>query len=291
MNLMPFQELPFNGDIFARKQFLELKDKYNINVAVETGSCLFSTTKWLAENFDKVFTVESNAVYYNMGINKLSMDERNSKVMAILGDSVQTLTTVFSQYITKKDRVIFFLDAHWEQSCPLLDEIKAIQQMNLEYAPVIVIHDMLVPEKPELGYDNYNGQPFTVDWIRDNISLVYEDFGGYALYFNNEATGAMRGIVYIHGNRADRIKNVTQTTIPEFKGFDETKAPEFESVVNLSNNTLMETQQTIEAQPEQEEKGFNGFGGGDYGGGGAGGDFNNETTAETDSSSDTINVD
>lgn len=285
MNLMPFQELPFNGDIYIRQEFLKLKEKHGINVAVETGSCLFSTTKWLAENFEKVFTVESNPAYYNIGINKLTSDERNSKVMAVLGDSVQTLKTVFTQYISKNDRVIFFLDAHWEESCPLLDEIKAIHEMNLEYPPVIAIHDMLVPDKPEFGYDTYNGNPFTVNWIRDMISPLYDEFGGYSLFYNAEATGAMRGIVYIEGNRKERIKNVNQTTtgIPSFSEWDGRNTCTF---INQSTACFQGQGQLLDLQqneePKQDDKSFDGFGGGDFGGGGAGGDF---TTNDTNSTS------
>ena len=44
-NLMPFQDLPFNGDFQTETEFLKLRDKFNIKIAIETGSCLFTTSK------------------------------------------------------------------------------------------------------------------------------------------------------------------------------------------------------------------------------------------------------
>ena len=59
--LMPFQDLPFNGDSFVCKEFLKIKEQLGITVAVETGSCMYSTTKWLGENFNRVHTTELSA--------------------------------------------------------------------------------------------------------------------------------------------------------------------------------------------------------------------------------------
>ena len=43
--LMPFQDLPFNGDSFVCREFLKIKEQLGITVAVETGSCMYSTTE------------------------------------------------------------------------------------------------------------------------------------------------------------------------------------------------------------------------------------------------------
>jgi hypothetical protein len=227
MNLMPFQDMPFNGDLFIRAEYLKLKEKFNLNLAIETGSCLFSTTKWFAEEFDKTFTVESNPAFFQMGIQRLTKEEKETKAMAILGDSVNALTNIFPQFINDNDRVVFFLDAHWEQDCPLLSELEAISKMKLSQPPVITVHDMFVPDRPELGFDTYNGQRFDFEWLKNSLDKVYESFGvKYSYYYNQEATGAMRGIIYV--------------------------IPELEQELKGSKNEKEEGKEQENADPQQE---------------------------------------
>ena len=64
--LMPYQSKPLNNDTFACQEFLKLKEKYEIKTLVELGSCVFGSTKWFAENFEKVITVEINEQFRNI---------------------------------------------------------------------------------------------------------------------------------------------------------------------------------------------------------------------------------
>ena len=191
MNLMPFQELPFNGDTFVCNEFLKLKELYNLNVAVETGSCLYSTTKWLGENFEKVHTVEINAEYAKAGVEKvLAMPN----VKPEINDSVTYLKNL---QLAETDRAIFFLDAHWGQNCPLIEEMDAIANMKLKYPPIIVIHDFFTGDA-NLGWDEYNGQRFDYDWIEPKVSKMQSAYGHlYRHYFNTQAEGAKRGVIYL----------------------------------------------------------------------------------------------
>jgi hypothetical protein len=188
---MPFQELPFNGDTFVCNEFLKLKELYNLNVAVETGSCLYSTTKWLGENFEKVHTVEINAEYAKAGVEKvLAMPN----VKPEINDSVTYLKNL---QLAETDRAIFFLDAHWGQNCPLIEEMDAIANMKLKYPPIIVIHDFFTGDA-NLGWDEYNGQRFDYDWIEPKVSKMQSAYGHlYRHYFNMQAEGAKRGVIYL----------------------------------------------------------------------------------------------
>lgn len=197
MNLMPFQEEPFNGDKFIAEEFVTLRDYYDIDNAVETGSCLYPTTLWLSQHFKNVFTIEINEVYSNYGKHRI---ENTTNVHAELGESVPFLYELGYEK-RLPGRTIFFLDAHWGEVCPLQGELQAIAGMGLPLPPVIAIHDFFTGN-PELGFDSYQGQAFTYEWIKplvEQIATAYND--QYTHYFNEKAEGAKRGIIYITPTR------------------------------------------------------------------------------------------
>ena len=194
--LMPFQDLPFNGDSFMEEEFLKLRDKYNLNVAVETGSCLYSTTKWLGENFSLVHTIELSEEYSKHGIHKVAAMQN---VHTHLGDSVHHLQRL-SELLSKEDRALFFLDAHWGDNCPLLSELDALKNMKLALPPVIAIHDFYTGDE-NLGWDEYNGQRFEYIWIESKIRALEDAFEcTYEHYYNTKAVNGMRGVIYLTPN-------------------------------------------------------------------------------------------
>lgn len=191
--LMPFQDLPFNGDSYVCKEFLKLKEQFLLDCVIETGSCFYSTAKWFGENFDKVLTVEINEEFAKHGRHKVA-DMQN--VFAGIGDSVDFISQL--KILTDIDNnCIFFLDAHWNDVCPLLKELEAISKLSYKQPPIIVIHDFFTGN-PALGYDTYKGQPFTYDWISSHINVLKKSFNcDYSFYYNTELEGAKRGVIYI----------------------------------------------------------------------------------------------
>lgn len=197
--LMPFQDQPFNGDTYICEKFLELKEQYDIKTVIETGTCFGVTTKWLAENFEFVFTVEINEEFANFARKRLA---GMGNVISIVHDSVLMLKHVNNLINPERQqtRFIFFLDAHWGEHCPLLDEIEAISRIGLKQAPVIAIHDFYTGSE-QLGYDSYNGQPFTYDFIKPAVEQVEKVYGiQYVAEYNTieKSAGAKRGIIYLH---------------------------------------------------------------------------------------------
>jgi hypothetical protein len=190
--LMPFQSEPFNGDTFVCDEFLKLKERFNIDTAIETGSCLFYTTRWLSNNFKEVYTVECNPDYYLIGVEKV-LDKTN--VHSFLLDSVKFLNLTLPSF--KDNNIITFLDAHWMNNCPLLDELEELSNLQTKQPPVIVIHDFFTGNE-ELGCDEYNGQPFTYEWIEPKIKNIERKLNcKYEYYFNKETVGAKRGVIYL----------------------------------------------------------------------------------------------
>lgn len=193
MQVMAFQDFPFNGDRYMEGEFLNLKKKYSIDIVFETGSCMYVTTEWLAKNFDQVYTFEINKDYADYGMHRLI---GLTNVVTLIKDSVEGLKMLLP-LVTERN-VMVYLDAHWLNHCPLLEEIQTLTLLKTKQPPVIVIHDFKT-ENPELGYDSYHGQPFTYDWIKPSIDKLNEHFTDYEYehYYNTEAIGAKRGVIYL----------------------------------------------------------------------------------------------
>ena len=194
-HLMPFQLEAFNGDKFIEKKFLELKEKYGIDNAVETGTCLGGTTLWLARNFEEVFTVERNPEYLKIAQHRAEEAEIEN-IEWFLGDSAKELYEILIP-----DPTIYFLDAHWSTTCPLPQELTAIQETMVSF-PVICIHDFKTGDD-RLGFDSIGNQPFEIEWLRPYLDKIYSDCEkGYSVEYNTfeKSEGAKRGIVYITPN-------------------------------------------------------------------------------------------
>lgn len=198
LNLMPFQDLPFNGDYFVCEKIIELVNQFKINFVIETGTCLGGTTNWFAEkvvfNFKKVFTIELNEIYQRVA--KQFCDENSSNIEFVLGDSSNKIGEILELNPKMKDEaILFFLDAHWGNHCPLRDELVQIAN-NCRKAPIIVIHDFVVPNNSELGYDTYNGQPLDYNYIQDLLPSIYGE-DNFEVSYNSMLMGAKRGVIFI----------------------------------------------------------------------------------------------
>ncbi|MDB5122407.1 MAG: hypothetical protein JWP94_536 [Mucilaginibacter sp.] len=198
---------PFAGDTFIAEAFLKFKEDYNIVNAIETGTHIGSTFEWLYDNFDKVYTCELDKTFFQIACKLLfrKYDDSYQFPESIIdppdmgemimknGDSVSFINEI-APILTGES--LFFLDAHWNSYCPLLDELAAIASAHIKPA-VIAIHDFKTRHPEILGYDCYNGQPYDLDWITPSINLIYGNDWHYEYNTPQKTTGAMRGIVYI----------------------------------------------------------------------------------------------
>jgi len=186
--LMPYQAKPLNNDTFACQEFLKLKEKYEIKTLVELGSCVFGSTKWFAENFEKVITVEINEQFRNIGLQRA---KGLTNIVSLLGNSVQMLPEMLKNC---DDNTIIFIDSHW-QTLPLLDELKLIKESGLK--PCIIVHDCYVPNEPQLGFDEYDGVVISHSTMEPYLKSIY---GEYDYHYNTKETSTevKRGIIYIY---------------------------------------------------------------------------------------------
>lgn len=192
-DLMAFQYEPFNGDKFIQMEMAKLAIKYPDAILFETGTCLASSTLFLAKHFPMVYTIEANRRYYAYSMQRVQEAEV-SNINLLLGQSEELLPKLLFN-LTLPTNVVFFLDAHWENFCPLLSELTAIAIAGIAN-PIITIHDWKVPGST-LGYDTYNGQDFTLEWIEPYLQKIYPSGFKYEYNSDEKSMGACRGIIYI----------------------------------------------------------------------------------------------
>jgi hypothetical protein len=150
----------------------------------------------LGENFSKVYTVEINEEYSKHGIHKVSCMP-NVKTCTGM-DSVVFLKEQL--VLNQDDKVVFFLDAHWEDRSPLIEEMQVISSYKSKFnidPPIIAIHDFYTGN-PELGYDSYRGKRYDAEYIKGALMMIELSFAcTYKIQYNTKAEGAKRGIAYL----------------------------------------------------------------------------------------------
>lgn len=177
---------PFNGDHHLLAEVRSLVSRWRINTAIETGTHIGATARGLSEFVASVETIEIDPQRFA----QCEHLDQLGNVRRHLGSSPEVLERILPDV---DEPVLFYLDAHWNEYWPLLDELKVIAGRGLERV-LIVIHDVRVPEK-HFGYDCYKGQVLDLDFVEDSLERLYR--GPFNHYYNEEAAGAERGVLYV----------------------------------------------------------------------------------------------
>jgi len=205
----------FCGDSYLKKEFEFLIKKFRIKNIVETGTFKGDTTKEFSKMVEKVYSIESNKEYYLSSKKRLKED---NNVKLFLGSSPVILKKILPGL---EGNTLFFLDAHWGNYWPILDELNEISKVDHMKKSVIVIHDFYVPGK-NFGFDSYyysnskielflkksigfigkifkmhliEKQKLDYDFIKD---YIYKINPLYKYYYNKESEGLRRGVIFIH---------------------------------------------------------------------------------------------
>lgn len=183
--LMPFQEYPWNGDGYLAAEVLRLKEKHGLTCALETGTCLGSTALWLGEHFG-VTTCEIHRPTFDISDARF---DGNANIYNLWINSTEAI----SEFGNHSD-CLFFLDAHWGDHCPLLDELDQIAMHEVK--PCIIIHDFQVPAT-DFGFDKMpDGRPFNLDLIHTHLDAIYGE-GGWKHNYPTKVEGARRGWISV----------------------------------------------------------------------------------------------
>jgi hypothetical protein len=187
---------PFNGQKYRQKLFRELMHQIQFNAIVETGTYRGATTKFLAAESDRpVYTIEYFPRFYYFSRIRLRKEKR---VKSALGDTRQFLTRLASDTNFPKQKVFFYLDAHWVlDDLPLRTELEIIAS-GWESA-VIMIDDFQVPGDEGYGYFEFLGDCLSMEYLAPLEPLGFVPF--FPATPSSAEGGARRGFVVLgHGD-------------------------------------------------------------------------------------------
>jgi hypothetical protein len=186
----PYDQSPFGGDEILRAEIAELIQRYGIHSAIETGTWHGWTTRALASMVEQVWTVEANPDFLEIArANWRDNPPGSAGIASCLGDSRAAIGS-FMDHATKP--TLYYLDAHWGEHCPLLEELAII--MERDPAPMIVMHDMQVPGHPELKFDTYGVQPLCREWVLPVLKGLKTPWRSWQ---NDHATGHQVGVLFV----------------------------------------------------------------------------------------------
>lgn len=191
---------PFNGQILRSRKILEIIDKLDPKLIVETGTYYGESTQFLA-SFSNclVITIEKNELFANEALKKFLNNGFGEKIELVVGDSKFKLKEVLDEGNRRSNTLVAYFDAHWNEELPLRYEISEILDWN---APaVIVIDDFEVPDYPDFGFDLYDGVPIGIN--------LFSNLASFSLWVPNYSpkheTGARRGTAYLLNKKARKI--------------------------------------------------------------------------------------
>ncbi len=173
-----FFDTGFHGD----KHLLELVDvlAQNVDGFVETGANVGSTLVYFARKYPQIscFSCEPDMEAFRharqnaAGCSNITLYNQTSQ------DFLLTLQERHPSIFQK--RVLFWLDAHgYGFAWPLKEELAFITQ-NFPQA-LILVDDFKVPGKDMFGFDAYEGQVCSYDYVKDSLNPAHS----YRVYYPN----------------------------------------------------------------------------------------------------------
>jgi hypothetical protein len=213
---------PFNGQSHRQKMVQAFIRQLPLDAIVETGTYRGTTTAYLAGLTPlPIYTVEISPRF--QGFNWLAL-RRFKNVLRFGGDSRAFLRTLTSTKPEADKAVLFYLDAHWNADCPLVEELEII--FGHWRRALVLVDDFRVDDDPGYGFDDYgSGNALTLDCIGKPLSQF-----GLHVFFpsapSSAETGSKRGSVVL---AADAVVSGQLRKMPEirehFGGVTERKSP------------------------------------------------------------------
>lgn len=214
---------PFNAQTFRQQIFLELIRNINFSAIVETGTYRGTTAAYMHE-FSQlpVYTVELSPEFYGYAKTRFRL---HKKISLSHADSRAFLRRLSADADLIGKQIFFYLDAHWGEELPLLEEIEIIFR-NWRKA-VIMIDDFKVPDDKGYSYDDFGpGKALTLDYLSPLNQL------GFATFFPSKRadleTGKKRGCVVIarSPDLIEKLKELDSLVLYTDKGLASTHSSE-----------------------------------------------------------------
>ena len=162
--------MAFNGNPAFEIYVKVLKEKYSLTMALETGTHVGTSTVFFTKVFDQVFTMDINDSFLAQA--KVNLKDQ-SNVKIVRGNTGTELNKILDD-IPKDTKMFIYLDAHWYDYWPLLDEIRQLAtRKDIIYNSVMVVDDVKVPYRDDIPYDSYKGVALSYDFVKEELDKAF----------------------------------------------------------------------------------------------------------------------
>ena len=197
----------FNGQIKRTAKIVEIAENFKPTTIVETGTFLGSSTAALASlTHGPVYTLEINEKFAQKAKTRFLKNHPHRRIELIEGDSTAILEALLPKLNAENinSRVLFYLDAHWEEHIPTYDELEIINA-HLENW-IAIIDDFKVDHDSGYGFDTYSSGTVDISVVPKALDVeVWVPKGS-----SRDETGAKRGTAYVFSkNSAMNIPKIT----------------------------------------------------------------------------------
>ncbi len=195
-----------NGSLARLAAFEELKRRCVFDAIVETGTYRGESTTFFASAGCPVYSNDVNPRYFGYAQARL-WSRRN--VHFCLGDSRQFLRRLIQDPTVSKERVFFYLDAHWHDDLPLREEVDLIFRHWTK--PLVMVDDFQVPDDPGYQFDDYGeGKKLSLGYLNPIAHLGFIPF--FPTLPSSEEIGLKRGWVVLASDSysIDQLRLVDQ---------------------------------------------------------------------------------
>lgn len=152
---------PLNGQDMRLGIYKSVLEKLSFDCIVETGTYRGTSTEFFNQSSGlPVYSVEVHPRFYTYSKNRLK-DEKD--IHLHLSDSRSFLKDVVMKKVPKDASVFFYLDAHWYNDLPLLEEMRIIKHWE---KALVLVDDFKVPGDDGYSYDDYGpDKQLTLDYL------------------------------------------------------------------------------------------------------------------------------
>ena len=166
-------------DKIALEEILKLRDEFNIETAIETGTWRGTNTELYARHFKDVYSIDIDTDALAIASSKLK-SYPNVKLVNMPSWEALSLLKASYNFKMRKDIVFFYLDAHFfdpklppEDKWVVVKELKALKDFP---NCVICIHDF---DNGELGHLVYNDEHLGWNVVGEHITQINPKFWYY----------------------------------------------------------------------------------------------------------------
>jgi len=188
-----------NGQSRRIFTFYGLVHKFKPTIAIETGTYYGSST-WLmlGTNVSKTYTIESNRHFAKIATERFPKEIANGSLEIHIGKSQSKIKSILKN-IPTSERIIAYLDAHWEGDIPTSTEVRELNEWGGPW--IALVDDFKVETDKTYDFDTYGDSEVSIN--------IFNTVSNFLIYFPSDPstreTGSRRGTAYLISREAHKI--------------------------------------------------------------------------------------